>query len=150
MCLAEARIGAAKKSKNAVCLTLGTGVGGGIIINQQLYRGSNSVAGEIGHLPLNEEGEHCRCGGKACLERYVGNRAILRHASQFFNRAITLEELSSLAKRGNKKAQGLWYNVGVKLGIALSGVVNLLNPDCIVMGGGVAEAGKFLFQGIRD
>ncbi|MDD5044439.1 MAG: ROK family protein [Candidatus Omnitrophica bacterium] len=148
MCLAEARLGAAKKSKNAVCLTLGTGVGAGLLINGDLYRGSGFAAGEIGHMPLNEEGPRCNCGGRACLERYIGNKEILKSAKKYFKRNITLEELSSLAKKGNKKAKELWYNVGIKLGIVLAGVVNLINPDRMVIGGGVADAGKILFSAV--
>ena len=150
MSLAEARRGAAKKSKNAVCLTLGTGVGSGIIINGSLFRGSSFAAGEIGHMPLNEDGPRCACGGRACLERYIGNKEILRAAKKIFNRNITLEELSTLAKKGNRKARDLWYNVGIKLGLALTSLVNVLNPDCIVIGGGVSAAGDFLFKGVTD
>jgi len=150
MCLAEARIGSARMSKNAICLTLGTGVGAGIIINGDLYRGSSFAAGEIGHMPLNEEGPRCNCGGRACLERYIGNKEILKSAKKLFKRSVSLEELSVLAKKGNTKAKYLWYNVGIKLGIILSGLVNVLNPDTIVIGGGVAGAGKFLFDGVAN
>jgi len=150
MCLAETRIGAAKKSKNAICLTLGTGVGAGIIINRNLYRGSSFAAGEIGHMPLNERGPRCSCGGRACLERYIGNKEIKERARKVFRRDVSLEELSSLAKKGNRKAIQLWYNVGTQLGIALAGLANVLNPDCIVLGGGVAKAGSYLFSGVKD
>lgn len=149
MALAEHEFGAAKGSRNAVCITLGTGVGGGIIIDGRLYRGSNNAAGEIGHLPINEKGPRCNCGGFAHLESYVGNRRIIKEAERLFGRAISLEELSALAKKQNKKAKELWLIVGSRLGIALAGVVNLLNPDCIVIGGGVAQAGRILFDSIK-
>jgi glucokinase len=149
MALAEFYRGAALKAKNAVCLTLGTGVGGGIIIEGRLYRGSTFNAGEIGHIPINEEGPQCNCAGKACLEAYVGNTRILKRARQIFRRNITLEEVSILAKRKNKRAIKIWQDVGRRLGIALSGVVNLLNPDVIVIGGGLAGAGEVLFRNIR-
>lgn len=150
MCLAEYRLGAAKGFKNVVCLTLGTGVGGGIIIEGNLYRGSNNASGEIGHMPINEKGPRCNCGGIACLETYIGNNRLTREARRLFKREISLEELSSLAKRQNKKAKAIWYKVARHLGIALVGVVNLLNPDCIVIGGGVANVGKILFDKIKE
>lgn len=149
MTLAEFRLGAAKGSSEAICLTLGTGVGGGIIINGKLYRGSSNAGGELGHIPINEKGPRCNCGGLACLETYIGNKAIIKEAKRLFKRDVTLEELSFLAKKENKQAQAIWLGVARRLGIALVGVVNLLNPDCIVIGGGVARAGKVLFAHIR-
>ena len=150
MCLAEYKLGAAKCFKNAVCLTLGTGVGGGIIIEGKLYRGRGFAAGEIGHIPINENGPSCNCGGRACLEAYIGNNIILREAKKSFGRKISLEELSLLAGKGNKKARAIWSRVAGRLGLALVGIVNLLNPDCIVIGGGVANAGKILFDRVRE
>lgn len=149
MCLAESRLGAAKGLKNVICLTLGTGVGGGIVIDGKLYRGSSFSAGEAGHIPINEAGPRCNCGGIACLERYIGNKRIMKRARGIFNRNISLEELSRLAKNKNKKAQAIWNEVGMHLGVVLSGAVNLLNPDAIIIGGGVAQAGKGLFDKIK-
>ena len=150
MCLAEYKLGAAKGFQYAICLTLGTGVGGGIISDGKLYHGSTSVAGEIGHIPINEKGPRCNCRGNACLETYIGNNRIIREAKRIFGRNISLEELSSLAKKGNKSALAIWSEVGRRLGVALVGVVNLLNPDCIVIGGGVANAGKILFDKVNE
>jgi len=150
MSLAEYKRGAARGSRNSVCLTLGTGVGGGIIIDGSIYRGRDNATGEIGHLPINEKGPRCNCRGIACLETYVGNNAILRDAKRLFGRNISLEELSRLAQKGNPKARSLWSKVALRLGVALVGVVNLLNPDCIVIGGGVANSGKALFDKLRQ
>jgi len=149
MCLAEHKLGAARAAKQAVCLTLGTGVGGGIIINGQLYRGASNASAEIGHIPINEKGPRCNCGGRACLEAYIGNNRIISQAKRLFKRDISLEELSLLAKKHNKQAEALWKTFAQRLGIALVGVVNLLNPDCIILGGGVAEAGKVLFDNVK-
>jgi len=149
MCLAEHKLGAAKGSDNAVCLTLGTGVGGGIIINGGLYRGSSNAAGEIGHVPLNERGPRCNCGGYGCLEAYIGNNRILARGRKLFKRDISLEELSYKALKQNRKAKTLWKTFAQRLGVALVGTINLLNPDCIVIGGGVAEAGRLLFDNVR-
>jgi glucokinase len=148
MALAEYKIGAAKGSINAVCITLGTGVGGGLIINRRLFRGSSFAAGEVGHMPINEEGPVCNCHGRACLERYVGNKRILKSIKETFKKDISLEELSRLARQGNTKAIKIWRETGKKIGVALTGAVNLLNPDCVVIGGGVANAGKILFDSI--
>ena len=150
MALAEYSLGAAKGSRNAVCLTLGTGVGGGLILDGKLYRGSSYAAGEIGHMPLNERGPSCNCGGRGCLESYIGNRRIMQQVRKAFGRDIPLEEVSAMAYRGNKKAAALWDSVAGHLGVALASVVNLLNPDCIVIGGGIANAGRILFDTVAD
>ncbi len=149
MCLAESRLGAAWGKKNVVAITLGTGVGGGLLINGELYRGSGFLAGEIGHIPINEDGPRCNCGSSACLERYIGNRYILRDAKKVFKRNVSLESLSEMARRGNPRAVRIWEDMSRHLGIALAGVVNLLNPEVIVIGGGVSAAGKAIFDSVR-
>lgn len=150
MTLAEHKLGAAKGRLNVLCMTLGTGIGGGIIINGKLYRGFNNAAGEIGHLGINEKGAYCNCGSYGCLEAYIGNRRITGRAIKVFKRNITLEELSRLAAKRNKAAIDIWRQAGAHLGFALAGVVNLLNLDAIVIGGGVAKAGKVLFNSIKE
>lgn len=149
MTLAEARLGAAKGKQNVVGITLGTGVGGGIIVEGNLYRGSSLVAGEVGHIPLNESGLKCNCGAEACLERYIGNRYILESARRVFGDEITLERLSRLANQGNSKAMHIWKEMASHLGVALSGVINFFNPDTIVIGGGIADAGRIILQQVR-
>jgi len=149
MTLAEYKRGATKGATNAICITLGTGVGGGVIINGKLFRGLSNAAGEIGHMPINEKGPACNCGGRACLESYIGNNRILGEARKIFGSGITLEKLSYLANKRNRKAKAIWLKVAERLSVALVGIVNLLNPDCIVIGGGVAGAGKILFDNIR-
>jgi len=149
MTLAEHKAGAAKNYKNVLCLTLGTGVGGGLIINNLLYRGLDNAAGEVGHFPLNEKGPLCGCGARGCLETYVGNNRIIKAARKLFGPKITLEKVSALAGQNNLKAINFWSQVGKRLGLALSGIVNLLNLDLIVIGGGVSSAGNVLFEEIR-
>jgi glucokinase len=149
MTLAEHQAGAAKKYSNVLCLTLGTGVGGGLIINNLLYRGLDNAAGEIGHFPLNEKGPRCGCGARGCLETYIGNSRIIKEARKLFGPQISLEKVSQLARENNSKAIDFWSQVGKKLGLALSGMVNLLNLDLIVIGGGVSYAGGVLFESIR-
>jgi glucokinase len=150
MAIAEHKTGSAKGYRNVLCLTLGTGVGGGLIINNLLYRGFDNAAGEVGHMPLNESGPVCGCGSRACLEAYIGNSKITRDARKLFGYKITLEEVSSLASSNNNKAKLFWDTVGRKLGLALSGIVNLLNLDAIVIGGGVSGAGTVLFKSVRE
>lgn len=150
MTLAEHQAGAAVGYKNALCLTLGTGVGGGLIINGALYRGRDNAAGEIGHLSLNENGPLCGCGARGCLEAYVGNTKIIKTAHKLFGSKITLERISVSAFHHNKKAIKFWNEIGKNLGLALSGVLDLLNLDAIVIGGGVSYAGKALFESVRQ
>jgi glucokinase len=149
MALAEYELGAARKTSCAVCLTLGTGVGGAIIVEGELLRGVGNAAGEIGHLPLNEQGPSCACGGRGCLEAYIGNQRILACASKSYRRKVSLEELSTLAGQHEPRALRIWSETGRHLGVALAAVTNLLNPDCIVIGGGVAGAGKILFATLK-
>ncbi|MBU0547436.1 MAG: ROK family protein [Candidatus Omnitrophica bacterium] len=149
MALAEHKAGSAKGYNNVLCLTLGTGVGGGLILGNSLYRGRDNAAGEVGHLPLNEHGPVCGCGSQACLEVYVGNARIIKDARKLFGSKITLEEVSRLAQYNNTKAVNFWDEVGKKLGLALCGAVNLLNLEAIVIGGGVSYAGKVLFKSVK-
>lgn len=164
MTLGELYHGAGKGAKNMLCLTLGTGVGGGIVIDGRLYRGSSLSAGEIGHIPLNEAGPRCDCGGFGCMEKFVGNKYIVELAVKKIKegkktiitrlvkgnlRKITPEIISIAAKQGDRLAVSIWKEIGGHLGVTLSGVINLLNPEIIVVGGGVAKAGRFLFEAIR-
>lgn len=146
--LAEFNLGAGRGSLNMICLTLGTGVGAGIIIDGKLYRGSSFSAGELGHIPISINGPKCGCGRRGCLESYIGNKHILSMAQNRL-KVKQLEDLSRQAKQGVKSAIRIWQDVGEYLGFALSGVVNFLNPDCIVIGGGVAAAGSILFNSVR-
>lgn len=164
MALGECRFGAGKGAKDLICVTLGTGVGGGIIIGGRLYRGCTFSAGEVGHMPLKEEGLSCNCGGYGCLERYVGNRYIaeeikgkIRGGSRTAIKglvdgdlsAITPEIISKAALKGDRLSIDFWDTVGTRIGVTLAGIVNLLNPERIIIGGGVAEAGEPLFRSIR-
>jgi glucokinase len=149
MALAEHRRGAARNYPNALCLTLGTGVGGGLIIDNALYRGPDNAAGEAGHIPVNESGPRCGCGARGCLETYIGNSHILKMARKLFGPGITLEKISALARKKDARAVKFWAKIGKDLGFVLSGIVNLLNLDIIVLGGGVAKAGNVLFESVR-
>lgn len=164
MALGEASFGAARGFSQVVCITLGTGVGGALILNGELYRGATNSAGEIGHVPLGRGGALCACGSRGCFETYVGNRTISRLAKERIRRGekslarelvdgklerMTPEVLSRAARRGDPLAISIWKEVGEWVGVALAGVVNTYNPDRIVIGGGVSDAGEFLFRSIR-
>lgn len=149
MALAEYKSGNARRFKNVLCLTLGTGVGGGIIFDGALYRGADNAAGEIGHLPINEEGLVCNCGASACLETYVGNNRIMQQAAKLFKRQVSLIELSAMAKSHNKLALKIWQSVGRRLGLAIAAAVTLLNLDAVIIGGGVSNAGEILFAPLK-
>lgn len=138
--LAEWKYGEAKGCKNFLCITLGTGVGGGLILNNELYRGEGYVAGEIGHMPLEDK----------ILEAYVGNVPLQERAAKLFkNKNIELDEVFELAKMGNVLALELWQEAGTHIGNVLAGVVNLLNVRLIVIGGGVSSNFRFLAPAIR-
>ncbi|MCD6081135.1 MAG: ROK family protein [Candidatus Omnitrophica bacterium] len=161
--LGEYFLGAGKGSKNMLMVTLGTGVGGGLILNGKIYRGSTYSAGEIGHFPLKASGSRCSCGGVACLESYIGNKKLMRIIntrsfyikSQLLSRIkrkkgkLTLEDITLAGRKGDTLAIEFWEDVAHKLGQILTGVVNLLDVDRIIIGGGVANAGQLLFVPLR-
>lgn len=164
MALGELFFGSGIGAKNMLCVTLGTGVGGGLILEGRLYRGSSYAAGEFGHVPINIVGPRCNCGSWACVEAYVGNDYIVRDVIARIKKGektlikklvngklskITPEIISRAARSGDRFAREIWRDVGNKVGTALAGVVNLLNVEKIVIGGGVAEAGRILFDSIK-
>jgi len=165
MALGELTYGAGRGCSNVICLTLGTGVGGAIIIDGRLYRGADLVAGEIGHIRINESGPACNCGGRGCLEAYVGREYFLRYVRKELRKGaksvvkkmagnrlsdITPEILREAALEGDPFARRTWQEYGRHIGNALIGVINFFNPECVVIGGGMAEAGTFIFAPIRD
>src|SRR3989338_1438109 len=156
----EYRWGAGRGTRSLVCVMLGTGVGGGLIVNGRLYRGWTMSAGEIGHVPLGWDGPACPCGGRGCLERYVGNREVVALARRKLAggrrsrlrrdlRHLTPPLIDQAAYRGDAVAREVWRDVCRHLGLALAMVANLLNPERIVIGGGIANAGPLLFPTIR-
>ncbi|RJP25937.1 MAG: ROK family protein [Candidatus Abyssobacteria bacterium SURF_5] len=167
MAIGEMVHGAGKGFRNFVCLTLGTGVGGAIVIDRDIYRGMSGLAGEIGHMTLDMNGRLCACGAKGCLERYVGNRFIVQNAverlrEQIDGKSVILELagnqvenitpklLSEAAAAGDEIALDVWRETGIYVGVALAVLVNLLNPECFIIGGGVANAGEILFDPMRE
>ena len=153
MAFAEWKYGAGQGFTNVICLTLGTGVGGGLILNESLYRGSHFAAGEIGQMSVAYNGVPGPYGNSGALERYIGNRQISELAEKSYQKAnqtrpddITPENLALLAGNGDPVALEIWDDVATYLGSCLMSCIFLLNPDAIVIGGGVAHAGDVLFD----
>jgi glucokinase len=149
--------GAAKGARNAICITLGTGVGGGLILEGRLYRGSRLAAGEIGHTSIDSNGPRGVYGTPGDLETYVGNRQIAERAGRLYSASgqprplekCTPADLAALAAAGDHIAIALWDAIGTDIGAALADGVWLLNPDTIVIGGGIAAAGDIIIAPIR-
>ncbi len=149
--LAEWQKGAGKGFKDLICLTLGTGVGSGLVLGDRLYRGAHNAAGELGHLPLNEVGPQCNCGGFGCLESYIGNSRLVERANVLMGRSdMTLETMFEKANKNDPKALRFWKETAVHLGNGLTAVVNLLNPQVIIIGGGVSNNHKYLFKAAQQ
>lgn len=144
--LAEAVMGAGKGAKILAGLTLGTGLGGAIVIDKKIFHGASGGVAEFGHIKIDRGGRKCTCGAKGCLEAYVSIRGIMKTAKGigFWGRAP--REIWELAKKGDEKAIKVYQITGEYLGIGLANIVNILNPDIIVIGGGIANAGKFIFD----
>jgi len=156
MALAELKYGAARRFSSVVCLTVGTGIGGAVIINKQLWRGSNFSAGEIGHIVINTNGEKCRCENRGCLEAYCSSAAMLKRLkekakkgmSDILNESLSgdienlnIKKLFSAAKKGDEMALEVVEETAKILGAGLSGVVNLINPQAMIFGGGIIDGG---------
>ena len=141
-----------KKPRTVVGVTLGTGVGGGIIVDGRLHRGATGSAGEIGHQTLELKGPLCHCGRRGCLEAYAGTYGIRRTAARFMRRPpspFTPKALAEAAQSGDRGARKTWEEVGSRLGEGLANLVLILNPDAVLILGGVARAGRLVLDPIR-
>lgn len=153
MAYAEWKRGAGRGMRNLVALTLGTGVGGGLVVENRLVRGANYVAGELGQTSIDYQGPAGAYGNRGSLEDYVGNQQITDLAHQSFAEAgktrdrseCTPAHLSDLAEAGDAVALKVWDAVAGMLSTALMNCCWLLNPEAIIIGGGVAQAGSVLF-----
>ncbi|MBL0059378.1 MAG: ROK family protein [Elusimicrobia bacterium] len=144
------------KTRNLIVLTLGTGVGGGLIFDGRLYRGSSGTAGEVGHLTVEAGGEPCPCGHRGCLEAYAGGASLVRWARRAYAKKgrvvdpLNPKILYDRALRGDSVARAAWRRAAGALGTALTGLVNVLNPDTLLLTGGVARAARlFLPEATR-
>ncbi|MFQ6096254.1 MAG: ROK family protein [Armatimonadota bacterium] len=164
MCYAEWRFGAARGRKHVACITLGAGVGGALLMDGKVHRGASSFAGEIGHMVIAKDGPQCGCGRRGCFETYVGARPIaeraqwairlgadteiLAHAGGVMDN-VTPEAVFSAAKKGDRVALSIVDDVAQSIAVAMGSIMNVLDPDTIVIGGGIARAGDILFDAVR-
>lgn len=161
--LGELNYGAGKGCENLICITVGTGIGSGIILNGKLVRGASNAAGEIGHIKLFYNGEKlCGCGDYGCLEAYVSGPSIVEMATDYLRGGkstkyremadgeITPYIVAQAAMQGDGVAKRIFTIMGEYLGTGLASVVNLLNPERIIIGGGVAGCGDLLLAPVKE
>jgi glucokinase len=159
----EFRFGAGSEVEHLVFLTLGTGVGGGVIMHGLLLRGAQGAGGELGHTTIQATGPRCNCGNHGCLEALASGTAIGCRAREVANerpdsalgrlateRQVLGEDVTELAWEGDEAAISVLKEIGVWLGIGLAGFVNIFNPEVIAVGGGVAKASEFILPPARQ
>ena len=161
--LGEMNFGAGKGCQNFVCITVGTGIGSGLVINGQLVRGAANAAGEIGHIKLQMKDDPiCGCGDTGCLEAFASGPSIVAMAQDYLKSGkstkfremagdgeITPYIVAKAAEAGDPVAKRIFTIIGEYVGMGLVSVINLLNPEKVIIGGGVAEAGDLLLEPIR-
>ena len=162
--LAESVAGVSAGAANSVFITLGTGVGGGVIINGRVFSGAHGVASEIGHMTIVVDGELCSCGNRGCWERYTSATALIREGRKLAEanpdsaimravdghpELITAKTVIDLAKAGDPDCAALFERYVYYLCVGLRNLVNLYDPEVIVLGGGVSHAGPFLLDAVR-
>jgi glucokinase len=163
----EARFGAGRGHDTVVAVTVGTGIGGGLVLGGRLYRGSFGVAAEIGHLRMVPDGLRCGCGNKGCWEQYASGTALVREARELAvahsplaerllelaggdPAAITGPIVTQAARDGDPAAVELFEDMGRWLGAGMADLATILDPSCFVIGGGVSEAGSLLLDPARN
>jgi glucokinase len=160
---AEVTYGAARGAVDAVVVTMGTGIGGAVVLDGRVHRGSNGMAGEFGHMQVVPDGQLCECGGRGCWEQYCSGSALVRYArARIGERPTLLEELcsgnpelltgpmvTSAADDGDPIAREAFASVGDWLGVGVANLVAAFDPDVVVIGGGVSDAGDKLLEPAR-
>lgn len=161
--IGEMIFGTGRKYENFIMVTLGTGVGGGIIINGKIYRGESGAAGEIGHLSIEEYGNQCKCGSRGCIETYIGNNYLIErvkkelplHKNSKLNELVqngetlTPKLIHDAYRLNDYYAEMIITDAAFKLGVALSSIINVLDIPNIIIGGGVSGFGKILFETVK-
>jgi glucokinase len=163
----EAKFGAGKNQDHMMMLTVGTGIGGGIVVNGALYRGAFGIAAEFGHMRVVPEGHICGCGARGCFEQYASGNALLRHAREAINASpevarnllsrgdgtvagLTGQAITDAARDGDPVALAAFNTTGQWLGAGIASLSVLLDPACVVIGGGVIDAGEILLKPTRE
>lgn len=150
LALGEWMFGAGKGTRSLVVLALGTGVGGGIILDGRLHRGQGGFGGELGHVPVNFDGRPCICGGRGCLKSYVSGTDIALQGSLRLKREVSAAEVFELAAGGDPVAREIVDEVCQALGAGLAVIVNGLNPERLLLAGSVAKSLKALEREVRE
>lgn len=148
--LGEKWLGAGKDAKDFICLTIGTGIGGGIILNDEIFRGDSCVAAEFGHIQIVKNGIECMCGKKGCYERYASTTALVNMVKEKTGKTLNGKEIFELEKAGDKeivKIVETWIDY---LTDGLSTLAYIFNPSLIVLGGGVTKQGDYLLNRIKE
>lgn len=157
--LAEHWVGTGRDVSDLVVLTLGTGIGSGVISEGRLLHGSGGNAGELGHISINFRGRRCVCGNRGCIELYASASALVRQYSRLLDPArrktlagakITARDVFSAAQAGEPAARRAFDRVGRYLGMAIASMVHAFNPQMVVLAGGMARAGSLLVRPVRD
>lgn len=163
----EAKFGAGRNQAHMMMLTIGTGVGGGIVVNNELYRGAFGIAAEFGHLRVVPEGHLCGCGARGCFEQYASGSALRRHASEAISASpdlarnllargdgtidgLTGQAITDAAREGDAVALAAFQTTAQYLGAGIASLAVLLDPSCVVIGGGVIDAGEILLAPTRE
>lgn len=159
--MGELTYGAARDACNFIYVTISTGIGGGIVINGELYTGSCGTAGEIGHMTIDDDGPPCNCGNKGCWETLASGTALARMAKERLAEAgksnilrhaggklenVTAEAVHAAALEGDKLARELIEQTGYFVGVGLVNLIDIFNPECIVIGGGLSQIGDMLLK----
>ncbi len=145
--LGEALYGAGKNKHVVIGLTLGTGVGGGIVINKKVFHGRFN-AGELGHMSIKHDGIKCICGNFGCIEQYASKHGIMRTAKKL--NVKSTKDIYNLALKGNKEAIRVFKKTGFYLGVAITNLIAVFDPDVIVIGGGISNSWKFFSKSMIE
>lgn len=147
--LGEAVAGAGKDCQDVVMLTLGTGVGGGIILDGNIYQGKGIGGSELGHMVIVENGETCTCGRRGCLEAYASATALVRAAKRATGKEMTPEAIFTGAENGDAALKDVVDTYIRRLGIGIVNIVNIFRPQLVLLGGGLSAQGKTLIDPLR-
>jgi glucokinase len=165
--LAECRFGAGRGHRFVLCVTLGTGIGGALVLDSRVYRGANGMAGEFGHIQVVPQGHWCECGNRGCWEQYASGNALVRDARELVRSsspmahhlrsvvdgdadALEGPQITHAAREGDPLSIELLADVGHWLGVGLAGMAAAFDPACIIIGGGLSEAGELLIDPTRQ
>src|ERR671933_820516 len=148
--LAEAAFGAGRDAGDLIYIKVSSGIGAGLILNGRLYRGSAGLAGELGHVLVDPEGLVCRCGNRGCLETLAATGALVELLRRSHGETVTVAGMLELARQGDLGCRRVIADAGRAIGQAVSVLLNVLNPELLVVGGDLAAAGDLLLDGVRE